>query len=256
MLDAVSSSLDMKKVVDAFFLITVFVGAWWLLNLLYGSSAIASPLEALLRLHDLVMQGSLTAHIFETFTAYVYALVLAVFAGLGIGMLLGLHKLSGEVAEPILVSIYSLPKVTLYPVVLLIFGLGMSAKVAFGFLHGVLPIVLFTIGAIRQIPRIYWKASKTMQVPRSAYIRYVVVPATVPELFSGLRIGASLTLLGVLIGEMFGSQRGLGHLLMKGIELNDTSLMAAVAIVLLTVAIILGVVLLSIDHHLRRYQMS
>jgi NitT/TauT family transport system permease protein len=145
-----------------------------------------------------------------------------------------------------------LPKVTLYPVVLLIFGLGMSAKVAFGFLHGVLPIAIFTIGAIRQIPKIYLKASQTLQVPHQKYIRYVVVPATLPEYFSGVKIGVSLTLLGVLIGEMFGSQRGLGYLLMKGIELNDTSLMAAVALVLLTVAILIGVSLQRIDHHLRR----
>jgi NitT/TauT family transport system permease protein len=244
----------MKRALDATLIIAAFVGAWWLLNLLYGSAAIASPAEALARLFLLIEQGGLKAHVIETLSAYVYALVLAVLAGIGIGMVLGLHKLSGEIAEPILVSIYSLPKVTLYPVVLLIFGLGMSAKVAFGFLHGVLPIALFTIGAIRQIPKIYWKASKTMHVPRAAYIRHVVFPATIPEVFSGLRIGASLTLLGVLIGEMFGSQRGLGHLLMKGIELNDTSLMAAVALVLLSVAIALGIFLLSIDYRLRRHQ--
>jgi NitT/TauT family transport system permease protein len=244
----------MKRAFDAGLIIAIVVTVWWLLNLLYGSAAIASPGETVARLLQLMDQGGLGAHVAETLFAYLYALVLAVLAGIGIGMVLGLHKMSGEIAEPILVSIYSLPKVTLYPVVLLIFGLGMSAKVAFGFLHGVLPIALFTIGAIRQIPRIYWKASKTMQVPRGAYIRHVVFPATMPEVFSGLRIGASLTLLGVLIGEMFGSQRGLGHLLMKGIELNDTSLMAAIAMVLLSVAIALGVLLLSIDHRLRRHQ--
>lgn len=246
----------MRKTLDALLIVAGFFGFWWALNLSYGDAAIASPLAAFERLGKLMNQGSLGAHAAETFFAYIYALILAILGGMGIGLLLGLHRLSGEVAEPILVSIYSLPKVTLYPVVLLIFGLGMSAKVAFGFLHGVLPIALFTIGAIRQIPRIYWKASQTMHVPRQQYIRYVVIPATIPEVFSGLRIGASLTLLGVLIGEMFGSQRGLGHLLMKGIELNDTSLMAAIALILLTAAITLGVTLLMIDHRLRRHQVA
>lgn len=244
----------MRKTTDALLVIAGFFGLWWALNLAYGDSAIASPVAAIERLIKLLNQGGLGAHAAETFFAYVYALILAVLGGIGIGLCLGLNRLSGEVAEPILVSIYSLPKVTLYPVVLLIFGLGMSAKVAFGFLHGVLPIALFTIGAIRQIPKIYWKASRTMHVGHRSYIRRVVIPATIPEVFSGLRIGASLTLLGVLIGEMFGSQRGLGHLLMKGIELNDTSLMAAIALVLLAVAIGLGAVLLAADHRLRRHR--
>jgi NitT/TauT family transport system permease protein len=237
---------------DSLILLAVFVGFWSLLNATYGSNAIASPVQAIERLVRLAVHGNLLGHMAETFSAYAYALVLAIIGGTLAGMLLGLHKMAGDVGEPILVSIYSLPKVTLYPVVLLIFGLGMSAKVAFGFLHGVLPIAIFTIGAIRQIPKIYLKASQTLQVPHQKYIRYVVVPATLPEYFSGVKIGVSLTLLGVLIGEMFGSQRGLGYLLMKGIELNDTSLMAAVALVLLTVAILIGVSLQRIDHHLRR----
>ena len=237
---------------DSLILLAVFIGFWSLLNTIYGSNAIASPIQAVQRLIRLALHGNLLGHMIETFSAYAYALILAIIGGTLAGMLLGLHKMAGDVGEPILVSIYSLPKVTLYPVVLLIFGLGMSAKVAFGFLHGVLPIAIFTIGAIRQIPKIYLKATKTLQVPHKKYIRYVVVPATIPEYFSGVKIGVSLTLLGVLIGEMFGSQRGLGYLLMKGIELNDTSLMAAVALVLLTVAILIGVSLQRIDKQLRR----
>lgn len=236
---------------DTLYLLLAFIGFWYALNLIYGSSAIASPTQAVQRLIILYQKGDLGGHILETFTSYAYALVLAIVAGTLIGMLLGLHKLIGEVTEPILVSIYSLPKVTLYPVVLLVFGLGMSAKVTFGFLHGVLPIAIFTIGAIRQIPTIYLKASKTLQVSHAQYIRHIVMPATLPEFFAGVRIGVSLTLLGVLIGEMFGSQRGLGYLLMKGIELNDTSLMAAIALILLTVAVLIGVTLLYIDHRLR-----
>lgn len=246
------STQKITRKFDSLILLAVFVGFWSLLNATYGSNAIASPVQAIERLVRLALHGNLLGHMAETFSAYAYALVLAIIGGTLAGMLLGLHKMAGDVGEPILVSIYSLPKVTLYPVVLLIFGLGMSAKVAFGFLHGVLPIAIFTIGAIRQIPKIYLKASQTLQVPHQKYIRYVVVPATLPEYFSGVKIGVSLTLLGVLIGEMFGSQRGLGYLLMKGIELNDTSLMAAVALVLLTVAILIGVSLQRIDHHLRR----
>ena len=65
--------------------------------------------------------------------------------------MLGAHRLSGEVAEPILVALYSIPKITLYPVILLLFGLGISAKIAFGVIHGIIPVAIFTMNAVRNI---------------------------------------------------------------------------------------------------------
>ena len=58
---------------------------------------------------------------------------------------LGLHRLSGDAMEPMLVALYSIPKITLYPIVLLAFGLGMSAKIAFGAIHGIIPVALFAL---------------------------------------------------------------------------------------------------------------
>ena len=69
------------------------------------------------------------------------ALLIRVLGGLGLGVIFGARHLAGEVAEPILAALYSLPKITLYPVILLTFGLGMSAKVAFGAIHGIIPII-------------------------------------------------------------------------------------------------------------------
>ena len=84
--------------------------------------------------------------------------------GLAIGVWMGAHHLSGAVGEPILVSLYTLPKITLYPVVLLIFGLGLSGRVTFGAMHGVLPVALLTMNAIRNIPPVYLKAARTMHL--------------------------------------------------------------------------------------------
>ena len=68
-----------------------------------------------------------------------------------LGLVLGLQRFAGDVAEPILVALYTIPKITLYPLILLIFGLGVSAKVAFGVIHGVIPIILFTLNAVKNI---------------------------------------------------------------------------------------------------------
>jgi len=176
--------------------------------------------------------------------------VIAVLGSFSIGMTLGLHRLSGEVAEPILVSLYSLPKITLYPLILLIFGLGMSAKVAFGAIHGIIPVAIFTLGAVRTIAPVYFKTARVLRLSKGQLIMRVVMPAAVPELVSGLRVGFSLTLLGVLIGEMFASQRGLGYLVMNAIGTLDVPTMMAVVPMLAIVAVIISATLLYVDRRL------
>ena len=59
---------------------------------------------------------------------------------------------NGRAMEPMLVALYSIPKITLYPIILLVFGLGMSAEIAFGTIHGIIPEALFTLGAVRSSP--------------------------------------------------------------------------------------------------------
>jgi NitT/TauT family transport system permease protein len=140
--------------------------------------------------------------------------------------------------------------VTLYPLILLIFGLGLPAKVAFGTIHGIIPIAIFAMNAVRNLPPVYVRAARAMRLSRTRTLRKVVVPAAIPEIVTGLRIGFSLTLLGVLIGEMFASQRGLGYLTMNAIGLHDLPTMMAVILVLAVVAVLANGFLLWLDHRL------
>ena len=114
--------------------------------------------------------------------------------GLLIGVPLGAARFAGEVAEPILVALYSIPKVTLYPVILLIFGLGMPAKVAFGAIHGIVPISLFTMNAVRNInARSCIKTgARACGSRRSTWCAQILIPAALPEIFTGIRVGFSL----------------------------------------------------------------
>ena len=84
--------------------------------------------------------------------AFAAAFLLSAALGLLLGLVLGFWRFAGEVAEPVLAGFYTIPKVTLYPVVLLLFGLGVGAKVAFGVMHGLVPVTLFAVAAIRDLP--------------------------------------------------------------------------------------------------------
>ena len=122
---------------------------WQVLYWSVGEFAITSPWATLRFTLELLGREDFMGHLKETLSAFALAFVISVVLGLAAGFWMGFDHFSGDVLEPMLVNLYAIPKLTLYPILLLVFGLGMSGKVAFGVLHGVIPIILFTVGAVR-----------------------------------------------------------------------------------------------------------
>lgn len=244
--------ISLRSLRDPILVAISLVALWQVLHELAGDVAVTAPAPTLAHLWEMIGQARFLPHLRETGLAFLQALAIACGGGVLIGLVLGGHKLSGEVAEPILVGLYSIPKITLYPVILLLFGLGMPAKVAFGALHGIIPVVLFTMNAVRNVNRTYLRAGRSMRLSPMQTGWHILIPATLPEIFSGLRIGFSLTLLGTMLGELFASQRGLGFLLMTAIDLNDVKTILAIAVLISAFAIVANAALLAVDKRLHR----
>lgn len=241
-----------RRVTDTLIILIVLLLLWEALHRIAGETALPAPLPTMSYLMHTVVTLRFAAGAATTALELAYALLLAYGIGLAVGVWMGAHRLSGAVGEPILVAIYSLPKITLYPVVLLMFGLGISGKVAFGAMHGILPVALLTMGAIRAIPPVYLRAARTLHLSPWQTITTVLLPAALPEVFTGLRIGFTVTLLGVLLGEMFASKQGLGYMIMNAMQLAQSKEMMTVAIVLFAFAVVANGLLLWIEHRLHR----
>ncbi len=226
--------------------------AWQVLYWVVGDVALRSPLATMQYTWMLLERPSFWPHVAESMKAFGAAIAIALALGLAIGLTLGFRKLAGQVFEPILVALYSLPKVTLYPILLLTFGLGISAKIAFGALHGFIPIALFTINAVRNVRPIFVKTARVLNYSTRETVLRVLIPAALPEIFSGIRIGLSLTLIGTLLGEMFASQRGLGYMLMNAIGLHNVDVIMSITFLLIVFAGAVSSILLAIDRRLRR----
>ena len=241
-----------NRAADTVILLIVLLLAWQALHQVVGATALPSPLPTLAYLAKLVPSERFAENAWATLVCFFYALILSYSIGLTIGVWMGIHRLSAAVGEPILISLYTLPKVTLYPVVLLIFGLSLSGRVTFGAMHGVLPVALLTMSAIRNIPPVYLKSARTLHLSQWQTILTVLFPATLPEAVAGLRIGFTLTLLGVLLAEMFAAKHGLGFLIINAMQLLQAEEMIAVAVVLFAFAALANALLLWIEHRLHR----
>lgn len=237
---------------DAAVLALFAVLAWQALYEAVGDVALTPPMATVANAGALLRSPIFWGHVSATVYAFSASLAIGAVSGIAAGLALGFHRFSGSVAEPLLTALYTLPKVTLYPVVLLVFGLGISAKVAFGVMHGVIPIILFTMGAVRSVDPVHLKTARALDLTALQTAGTILAPAVTPEIFTGLRVGFSLTLLGVIIGEMFASQRGLGFMIINGINTHDVPTMMAVILLIVMFAVVASTLLLAVDRRLHR----
>ena len=178
----------------------------------------------------------------ETLGKTLVAYVLAVGLGVGSGLLIGGVRYLHDVLSPFLVALYALPKILVLPWILLTFGLGMAPAVVYGVLQAFFPICLLVVGGVRDIDRMPLRVARSMGATSWQLYRKVVLPAVLPAVLAGMRLGIVFCLLGVLVVEMFGGLRGMGFLLVSlANAFRAPELFAATALVsLLSIAIVLG----------------
>jgi len=174
----------------------------------------------------------------KTLVAYALAIALGVGAGLALGGVRYLH----DVLNPFLVALYALPKILVLPWILLAFGLAATPAVVYGVLQGFFPICLLVAGGVRDIDRTPLRVARSMGATSWQLYRKVVLPAVLPAVLAGMRLGIIYCLLGVLVVEMFGGIRGMGFLLVSlANAFRAPELFAATALVsLLSIGVVLG----------------
>ena len=242
----------LERATDAAALVLLLLAAWQLMHHVAGDVAMTTPLQTVRYTAELLSTADFWPHFQTTARAFAAALLIATVGGSIVGALLGFHRLAGEVAEPMLVAVYSIPKVVLYPIILLVFGLGLASEVAFGALHGIVPVMLFTMNAVRNIRPVHVKTGRVLGLSTATMLRTILIPAAFPEVFTGLRIGFSVTLLGTVMSEMFGSKRGLGFLLMNALGVNNVQLIMSLALLLVAFAAGANAVLVTVERRMFR----
>ena len=115
----------MTRLFDAIAMVATILTIWLGVYAYAGEAAIAPPLRTFAFAVELFSRASFWNHVGATMTAFAMAFTVSAMVGIALGLLLGLRRFAGDVADPILSSLYTIPKVTLYPIMLLIFGLGM-----------------------------------------------------------------------------------------------------------------------------------
>jgi NitT/TauT family transport system permease protein len=175
-----------------------------------GRKWISSPIQVGERVWAMLLDGTLAMHSWQTFQEAMLGLILGTIIGALLGMLLGYYRRLSEAVDPIVMGLYSLPRVSLAPLFIIWLGIGLSAKVALC-ASIVLFVVLFNIReGIKTIDADLVDAFRSMNASSLQMLRYVVLPSLVPWLITSIRISIGLSLIGAVVGEMMGASKGLG----------------------------------------------
>jgi NitT/TauT family transport system permease protein len=228
-----------------------FLLLWQLLHWAVGPDVVSSPWATIARAAGLLGTPTFWGHVNATLTAFALASVISIAAGIALGLWLGLFRFAGDVADPILGTLYSIPKITLYPIILLCFGLGLSAKVAFGVIHGVFPIAIFTMNAVRNVAPVFRRTALVMQLSPLTTAATIMAPAALPEILAGIRVGVALTLLGTLIGELFAATSGVGFVLIRAMDRHAVVDILAITLLLFCFAALVNSSLRLIERRAR-----
>jgi NitT/TauT family transport system permease protein len=236
---------------DHLMLLAGLLALWQLVHWAVGPDVLSSPWATILRAGELMATRAFWDHAAATTTAFGVAAVISILGGIALGLWLGLRRFAGDVADPILGTLYSIPKITLYPIILLLFGLGVSAKIAFGVIHGVFPIAIFTMNAVRNVAPVYHRTARVLRLPPPVAALTIMTPAALPEMLAGIRIGVALTLLGVLIGELFASTSGLGFALIRAMDTHAVDDIMAITLLLFVFAACVNALLRFVERRAR-----
>ncbi len=229
--------------------VSLLVGLFvWYLMTRYGglpNFILPSPLSVWTRFLKAVRDGSLPYHTAVTLTEILLGLFIGVIFATIVGYILAKSRALEKILSPYLVASQAIPVVAIAPLLVLWLGNGILSKVVICALIVFFPVLVNTIVGVRAVPIALYDLMNSLHARRAQILWKVEVPASLPVFLGGLRIGATLSVIGAIVGELVNTEKGLGFLLQLGDFQYDTPMVFVAVFTLVALALMLyGIVTL------------
>jgi NitT/TauT family transport system permease protein len=208
-----ASSARLTKIVLPMVVILLLIAIWWFVVVKNDSAIFPTPWQVVAGMFELAQDGSLWEHIeaslFRVATGFGLAFLVAVPLGLWMGWFSGAFL----TLNPIFQMLRPISPIAWIPIAILWFGVGDLSPIFLIFISSVFPMIVQTTAGVHMIDRRYLRAAANFGVSRWILFRRVVIPAVLPEIIVGIRIGIGVAWLVVVAAEMIALHSGLGYLI-------------------------------------------
>jgi ABC-type nitrate/sulfonate/bicarbonate transport system permease component len=234
--------------------VVALVGLWYLGTTYFRISPILlpNPVNVFDELMDVLRTGEFIGDLRVTLSELAIAFSISAISGVTLGYLISRSPYSIRVFEPLFAGIYSVPIILFLPLYILFFGLGPASKIALGVTTSFFPIVLNTVAGFGYVDRIFVLSARSMGASEYQLFRFVLLPAALPIILTGLRIGFTVALLSILGSETIASLAGLGHRIVHLAEGMDTARMFAYITFVVAIALFLNTVVSTLETRAKR----
>jgi nitrate/nitrite transport system permease protein len=163
---------------------------------------------------------------------------LAAIVGVAIGGLLGLNRFIGKGFDPVIQVLRTVPPLAWFPISLMVFQNANTSAIFVIFITAIWPIIINTAVGIREIPEDYTNVSRVLRLRKSEYIKNIVIPATVPYVFTGLRIAVGLAWLAIVAAEMLKADGGIGYFIWDAYNAGGDSSSSQIILAIIYVGLV------------------
>lgn len=234
--------------------VLVLLVAWWVLTT--GTGVIARlyfPSPESLWTAVTTLRGQLFADAGATLARVLVSWITGSALGVLVGLAMARTRWLRLALTPVIEAVRPVPPVALIPFVILWFGIGDSGKLFLGALACFMVMVVNTTVAVGNVPPVYLRAARSLGAPTGRVYRSVVLPAIVPEILSGFRIGSALAFAVVVAAEFLGADAGVGRLIMQASRTLNTSVVLLGTILIAVMAVLLDQVISRISAYVTRW---
>jgi len=222
-------------------IIAIALFVWEVAARRFGDPLFMSPpSRVLVAIFQLAHEKEILAAVALTCWELLVAFALSVIMGLVLGLIVGLNRFTRGSMYPVILLLYATPQAMILPLFVLTFGIGTASKIAFGVSHGIFPVMLTVAAGVQNIPPILLTSARSMGANRRQILASVIFPHMIPSFFTGLRLGMTAVLFGVLLAELYVSQSGIGHFTTEFTQTFQPQNLFALVAVLAAIAVTLN----------------
>jgi ABC-type nitrate/sulfonate/bicarbonate transport system permease component len=208
---------------------------------------------------QLAASGELGRHVLVSLDEFLVGFAVSAVVGIALGIAVATSDTVRDVVDPWISAVYATPTVALAPMFIFIFGIDSPSKMAVVFLLAVFPIVINTATGIRSTDQVYIEAARSFSANRWQIFSKVLIPAALPFIVAGLRLGIGRGLVGVVVGEFIGARAGLGYMIFRSSQGFEIDAMWVGVFLLAGTGVLAVILLQKFEHHLapwRQFQLQ
>ncbi len=193
--------------------IAVLVILWQIVGMNTNPIFLSTPVQVLRAFVEIMANGILANAMKDTFFEFIVGFALAVGLGIPAGIAAGRYQTVMNLTDPYISIFFAMPNIALLPLFMIWFGLGYTVKIVIVVMSAFFPIVINTMAGVKEADRTIVEVALSFGATEGELLRKVIIPASVPYVVAGLRIGLARAIVGVVVAELFSATTGLGALL-------------------------------------------